>query len=70
MRDQVPDPEARLLRRLSKRFTGDMVAVLSAYHAGGGAVNKKAGIPYEATDLYVRKVLDYYYYYKQYYPQE
>ena len=58
----------RLLRQLANRFEGDMVQVLAAYHAGGGAVSKKAGIPYEQTDLYVRKVLDYYYHYKRFYP--
>ncbi len=55
---------ARLLRVLANRFEGDMVKVLSAYHAGSGAVAKKGGIPYEATEGYVRAVLDHYYRYR------
>ncbi len=67
------DPEqnilggTRLLRLLANRFEGDFVQVLSGYHAGGGAVDAKAGIPFEETNLYVKKVLDYYYHYKEYY---
>jgi hypothetical protein len=59
-----------LLRLLANRFEGDMVQVLSGYHAGGQAVENKAGIPFEQTDLYVKKVLDYYYHYKKYYAAE
>ena len=55
---------ARLLRVLANRFEGDFVKVLSAYHAGSGAVKKKGGIPYEATEGYVRAVLDHYYRYR------
>ncbi len=54
----------KYLRRLANRFGGDMVKVLSGYHAGSGAVNKKGGIPYDATESYVRAVLDHYYRYK------
>ncbi len=69
----VPDPwdpranilgGAKLLRRLADRFQGDMIRVLSAYHAGSGAVNGAGGgIPWEATESYVRRVLDHYYRY-------
>ena len=52
---------ARYLRQLADRFDGDYVAVISAYHAGGAAVARKGGIPYERTDLYVRRVLKAYY---------
>lgn len=55
---------ARLLRVLANRFQGDFVKVLSAYHAGSGAVAKKGGIPYQQTESYVRAVLDHYYQYK------
>lgn len=56
---------ARLIRTLAERFGGDIVQVLSAYHAGSGAVKSKdGGIPYEATEGYVRAVLDHYYRYK------
>ena len=54
----------RLLRSLANRYQGDMVKVLSAYHAGSGAVASKGGIPYEGTEGYVRAVLDHYYRYK------
>jgi hypothetical protein len=54
----------RLLRVLADRFAGDIVKVLAAYHAGSGAVASADGIPYEATESYVRSVLDRYYEYK------
>jgi soluble lytic murein transglycosylase-like protein len=54
----------RLLRVLADRFEGDMVKVLAAYHAGSGAVSGAEGIPYEATESYVRSVLDRYYEYR------
>jgi soluble lytic murein transglycosylase-like protein len=69
----VPDPwdpranvlgGTRLLRALADRYEGDMVKVLSAYHAGVGSVAKSDGIPFEATESYVRSVLDRYYAYK------
>lgn len=52
---------ARLLRILANRFNGDLVLTLSAYHAGGGAVNSAGGIPFEQTAEYVRLVLNAYY---------
>ncbi|MCC6625018.1 MAG: transglycosylase SLT domain-containing protein [Deltaproteobacteria bacterium] len=55
---------ARFLRHLADRFKGDMVKVLAGYHAGGGAVAAADGVPYEATESYVRSVLDYYYQYR------
>lgn len=55
----------RLLRILANRFDGDIPKVIAAYHAGGGAVNEKGGIPFQGTDGYVRKVLDHYYRIKQ-----
>lgn len=55
---------ARLLRWLANRHDGDIVQVLSAYHAGTGAVSRKGGIPYEGTEGYVRAVLNHYYRYK------
>lgn len=68
--DDPWDPRAnvlggtRLLRVLADRFDGDIVKVLAAYHAGGGAVADAEGIPFEATESYVRAVLDRYYEYK------
>ncbi len=55
---------ARLLRTLADRYEGDMVKVLAAYHAGAGAVKSADGIPFEATESYVRTVLDRYYEYR------
>lgn len=60
------DPEqnilggARLLRRLSDRFQGDLEKTLAAYYAGASAVIRAGGPPDEPTRGYVRKVLDRY----------
>jgi soluble lytic murein transglycosylase-like protein len=54
----------KYLRMLANRFDGDMARTLAGYHAGGGAVAKKEGVPYAATEQYVRWVLDRYYQYK------
>ena len=56
---------ARYLRVLANRFDGDMVLTLSGYHAGGGAVSRHGGIPYDQTAEYVRRVLNAYYEYQQ-----
>ncbi len=50
-----------LLRTLANRFNGDIPKVLAAYHSGGGSVSKRAGIAFQGSDGYVRKVLDHYY---------
>lgn len=55
----------RYLRILANKFNGDMVLMLSAYHAGGGAVNSAGGIPYSQTAEYVRRVLNNYYAYQK-----
>lgn len=55
----------RFLRILANKFNGDMVLMISAYHAGGGAVNKAGGIPYSQTAEYVRRVLNKYYAYQK-----
>ncbi|MCO4761132.1 MAG: transglycosylase SLT domain-containing protein [Myxococcales bacterium] len=52
---------ARFIRILANRFRGDLVKVLSAYHAGSTRVKRRGGTPYAATDSYVRKVLGVYY---------
>ena len=54
----------KYLRILANRFDGDLVRTIAGYHAGGGAVAKKEGVPYAATEQYVRWVLDRYYEYK------
>lgn len=56
---------ARYLKWLSERFGGDLVLVISAYHAGEGAVDRAGGIPpYESTRSYLVTVLSRYYRYK------
>lgn len=63
------DPEqnifgaAKLISILMKRFNGELPLVISAYHAGGGAVTKKEGIPYTQTSQYMTAVLNAYYRY-------
>lgn len=52
---------SKFLRILANRFDGDIPKVLAAFHAGGGAVSRANGIPWEGSDGYVRKVLDNYY---------
>jgi hypothetical protein len=65
--DDLRDPAqnilggARFLRLLANRFGGDLVKVLSAYHAGGTRVLRREATPFAATDSYVRKVLGVYY---------
>ena len=65
--DDLRDPAqnipagARFLRLLANRFGGDLVKVLSAYHAGGTRVLRRDATPFAATDSYVRKVLGIYY---------
>jgi soluble lytic murein transglycosylase-like protein len=54
----------RYLRLLINRFEGDIRLVIAAYHAGPAAVAAKGGIPYEATERYVRSVVKNYLVYK------
>lgn len=53
---------ARYLRFLANHFNGDLVLTIAAYNAGEGAVIRYRGIPpYEETQRYVRRVLQWYY---------
>ncbi len=52
---------SKFLRILADRFDGDLIKVISAYHAGGGVTSRKDGTPWVGTDGYVRKVLKNYY---------
>jgi len=54
----------KYLRQLANQFEGDARLILAGYHAGPGAVKRFDGIPYKATERYVRKVLTHYYRYR------
>jgi hypothetical protein len=55
---------AKYLRKLANQFEGDARLMLAGYHAGPGAVKRFDGIPYKATERYVKKVLTHYYRYR------
>ncbi len=65
--DDIRDPAqnimggARFLRVLANKFDGDLVKVLSGYHAGSMRVVARDATPFAATDDYVRKILKIYY---------
>jgi soluble lytic murein transglycosylase-like protein len=55
----------RYLRILANTFNGDLVLTIAGYNAGEGAVIRHGGIPpYEETQGYVVKVLQYYHRYR------
>ncbi len=57
---------ARYFRQLYDRFDGKLALSLAAYNAGPRAVDRYKTIPpYEETEEYVRRVLKFYYNYKQ-----
>lgn len=50
---------ADYLRRLMKRYDGDLIRTLAAYNAGPGAVDRYKGVPpYKETQAYVASILD------------
>jgi len=56
---------ARYFKQLYNRFGGKLALSLAAYNAGPSAVDHYQTIPpYEETEEYVRRVLKYYYNYK------
>ncbi len=56
----------RFLKRLLKRFNNNLSLTLAAYNAGPGTVEKYDTIPpYQETQLYVKKVLNYFDRYRQ-----
>ena len=56
---------ARYFKQLYERFNGKLALSLAAYNAGPTAVDRYKTIPpYEETEEYVRRVLKYYYNYK------
>ncbi len=56
---------ARYFKQLYDRFNGKLALSLAAYNAGPSAVDRYKTIPpYEETEEYVRRVLKFYYNYK------
>lgn len=56
---------ARYFKQLYERFNGKLALTLAAYNAGPTAVDRYKTIPpYEETEEYVKRVLKYYYSYK------
>jgi soluble lytic murein transglycosylase-like protein len=56
---------AEHLKGLLNQFGGDLELTLAAYNAGSSKVLKYQGVPpYEATRHYVKKVFEYYRYYR------
>jgi len=69
--ENVFDPEhninggVKYYKQLLKRFKGDVRLALAAYNAGAENVLKYQGIPpFKTTQYYVKKVFEYYQYYK------
>ena len=60
------DAGVRYFKKLLAGFEGDTNLALAAYHAGSEKVRKHGGIPpFKATRHYIKKVLEYYRYYKK-----
>jgi soluble lytic murein transglycosylase len=60
------DGGVRYLRMMMDRFNNNVAFALAAYNAGPEAVQRHGGIPpYEETQTYVRKVLEFYSRYRQ-----
>ena len=56
----------RHFKGLMNRFKGDVKLALAAYNAGGRKVRKYQGVPpFKATQYYIKKVFEYYQYYRE-----
>jgi hypothetical protein len=56
----------RYLKRLLRRFQGDLELALAAYNAGSRNVRRHHGIPpFKATKRYIAKIKVYHHYYRQ-----
>ena len=56
----------RYLKELLNQFEGDQQLAVAAYNAGSKRVKRYQGVPpYRATRYYVKKVFEYYQYYKR-----
>jgi hypothetical protein len=65
------DPEHNInggvqyFKKLLKEFRGDVVLALAAYNAGSRKVKEHQGVPpFKTTQAYIKKVFEYYHYYK------
>jgi len=55
----------RYFKNLVNQFNGDVKLALAAYNAGSRTVRKYRGVPpYKATKYYIKKVFQYYHFYK------
>jgi soluble lytic murein transglycosylase-like protein len=55
----------RYYKKLLKQFKGDVKLALAAYNAGTRKVKEHNGVPpYKSTRYYIKKVFEYYQYYK------
>jgi len=56
----------KYFKQLLDQFDGNVKLALAAYNAGSGRVKEYNGVPpYKATQEYVKKVLEYYQFYKE-----
>jgi len=57
---------AKYLKQLLDQFEGDVKLALAAYNAGSKNVKDYKGVPpFKATRYYIKKVFEYYQYYKE-----
>ncbi len=60
------DGGVRYFKRLMETFDGSVELALAAYNAGSRKVKKYKGVPpFETTRTYIKKVMEYYAYYKE-----
>ena len=64
--EQNVDAGVRYFKKLKKQFKGDVKLALAAYHAGPTRVRRSGTVPdITYTKWYIRKVLEFYQYYKK-----
>ncbi|MCJ7774051.1 MAG: lytic transglycosylase domain-containing protein [Desulfobacterales bacterium] len=56
----------KYFKQLLDQFDGNVKLALAAYNAGSGSVREYKGVPpYKATQVYIKKVFEYYHFYKE-----